>query len=733
MPGDGGSRGPTLGKGLLMADTAKAATARIEKTRSGFRSLIAANPNYFGNLPESGFKAIKKLASNQNYEELTTVGYHPWQRRLFATFDVKRSFGYSGDLCDDGSNEYVRFYVDFGAGWQDAGVVATDVHDIPSDKDCANRDSHPLTYSLEQYYAPPKKWCTSPQLPRVRGILSWNVEPPANSPNWVPVYGNVVECNIQIAKSIWFGDFLDDLVAKVDIPGDLLGTITPVLPQPPPDVPDIPGLPEPPLPGPEPVATPLQLDELIEAYHVSGKGKRAKLAVEPKRFAFPQVQALVSQETVALDASASIASVLDGIGIDISDLVAEIEDTTGDISFEELTDVGLDGNREKLVATFRVKKPSGFSGGLCTAGSTEYVAFWADWNDTCDWTYLGTGSVKAYDFEDLPDGGLCYTVTLPVDLTEFRERCQDPKVARVRAVLSWNTPPSAVDPDALPVWGNRLDAHVLVPRREGAPGTLTVIGGISTEFISDATGMASATAKFVDTGISVYSPLGLECPFGGLIVVRGPAQVGKRYRIRAVDSGGAIQTLTEKIWVTPVLGVSGYHTGTADGWFDYLPHSQNFAGILGYYRSSGEDLVTIELEIEGEGVVDSQAVQLDNTRPDVAVTITDPGTDCGLFEEGVTISGLALATDTHMGSWSVAIDGGPAGFGPVGVASGSANTPPGGAVWSFDTSGLEQCGYVVEITARDRTIVNSQNSQWRRATDVGFCLLDGKGKKPKKS
>jgi hypothetical protein len=296
-------------------------------------------------------------------------------------------------------------------------------------------------------------------------------------------------------------------------------------------------------------------------------------------------------------------------------------------------------------------------------------------------------------------------------------------VARVRAVLSWSSLPSTTNPNLLPTWGNRLDAHVLVPRREGLPGSLSVIGGVSTEFISDVTGMASATAKFADNGVQVFSPLGLDVPFGGLIVVRGPAVTGKRYRLQIIDSGGASQTLTEKIWVTPVIGVSSYHTGTADGWFDYLPHSQNFAAVLGYYRSDGNDKVTVQLEIEGDGVVDSQVVQLDNVYPDVAVSITHPVGDCGLIHPGVQLEGLVEAKDLHMGSWSVVIDGGPAGFGPVAVASGNANTAPGGTVWTFDTTGMVQCGYVVRVNASDRAIVNSGNSQHQRSDDVGFCVL----------
>ena len=78
------------------------------------------------------------------------------------------------------------------------------------------------------------------------------------------MYGNVVECAIQIDKSWWFKDFLDDLVAEVEVPQGLLDTIIPVLP---PEIPPVPDLPEPPFPGPDPApiaAKELGVAELLE-------------------------------------------------------------------------------------------------------------------------------------------------------------------------------------------------------------------------------------------------------------------------------------------------------------------------------------------------------------------------------------------------------------------------------------------------------------------------------------
>lgn len=711
-----------------MAETKKA--ARVEATRRDFRSLLVANPNYFGTAPGLG-KAVKKIAGNTSYEQLTTLGYNPDRKQLFATLDIKKTFGYGGDLCADGTREYVRFYVDLGSGWQDAGMAAVGVNDIPAGKDCANKSNHPLSPSVEVPYAPRRRWCTSPQLPRARAILSWNVAPPAGQPDWTPVYGNVVECNIQIDKGWTFPYWVGELVEKVDIPSDLLDSI--VLPELP-DFP-IPGDPFPPepIPGPDPVIAKkaaLSVSELAELYSTPTKGRSRKLAVEPQRFAFGAVQQLQLASTLDLSAQTSLAASLANLDIDISKLVAAVEDTTGNIDYEELEDVGLDPNLGKLTATYRVKKPSGFSGGLCTDGSTEYVAFWADWDNTCEWTYLGTVPVAAYDFAALPDGGLCYTADLPVDLTKLQRPCDEPKIARVRAVLSWNTAPSTTDPDDVPHWGNRLDAHVVVPPGPqviGVTPTLTAVGGIGVPYIDDVTGLTTAGAVFIDNGLPADDD-GRPCPFGRRVVVRGPSFPGHRYRVRVRETGTAVwTTLTTKLWVTSTLGFGSYHTIDPDGWFSYLPYAQNFAGILAYFDTTGDAKWEIRLEIEGVAGAATQVVQLDNTGPSVAVSITSPAGDCGLITPGVTLQGTATATDAYMGSWSVVIDGGPAGFGPEAAttaANQKANTPGGGAVWTYDTNGLVQCGYVVRVHAQDRSILNSVKSNHHNSVDVGFCVIE---------
>ncbi len=707
-----------------------ASTARVEKTRTHFRSLIASNPNYFGNLVKSKFKVVKKIISNTNYEQLTELGYNPHLKQLYANFDQKRTGGYGGNLCANGTTEYIRFYVNFGSGWKDVGLVGTQVHNIPAGKDCANKNKHPLSFSAEIDYAPRRRWCTFPQLPRARAILSWNVAPPANQPNWKPVYGNVIQCNIQIDKGFQFPILVDAIKTAVDLPDGLLKSIQPILEQP--EAP-------PPEPGEGPTAetfelaelTPMSVEQLASEYQMPSRALKPKFSVEPSRFAAAQYQAIKSSEDSSPLMFESLATSLSKFDIDIDKVITAIEDTTGNISYEELEDVALDWNQEKLTATYKVKKASGFSGSLCTAGSNEYVSFWADWDDKCKWQYLGTVSVKAYDFNQLPKGGLCYTAALPVDLSKVRRGCQQPKVARVRAVLSWNTPPSKFDPDQLPTWGNRLDAHVLIPPGPSIGSVqpiMTVVGGISVAQIDNTSGLTTGNAKFVDNGLDA-DDMGRPCPFARRVVVRGPAFPGQRYRVQVRESGTAVwTTLTKKIWVTPIIGFGFYHSIDGDGWFKYLPYSQNFAGVLAYFDTSGNAKWEIRLQIQGVAGEATQVVQLDNTAPTVSVSITDPVGDCGLITPGTLLKGNVVATDAYMGSWSVVIDGGPAGFGPEPVTtggSGNNNTLASGSEWTYQTpANMAQCGYVVRVHARDRAIVNSVKSNHHRSVDVGFCVLN---------
>jgi len=81
--------------------------ARVPRERSQFRALLLANPNYFGTLSDSPFKAVKAIQSNKSYEEIGCVGFHPQSKRLDAVIFVKEPFGYNGDVCTTGNGSSV--------------------------------------------------------------------------------------------------------------------------------------------------------------------------------------------------------------------------------------------------------------------------------------------------------------------------------------------------------------------------------------------------------------------------------------------------------------------------------------------------------------------------------------------------------------------------------------------------------------------------------------------------
>jgi len=710
-------------------ETAGAVTERVEKERGEFHKLLAVNPNYFGNLAESPFKPVKKIIGNTKYEELTCIGFNPNLNQLEATVPVKLPYGYGGGLCQAGSTEYVRFFIDYGGGWEDAGMgmVAVNVHDIPNTKDCAHKPDKPLVYVLTQPIEPKRDSCGHPVLPKVRGILSWNSPPPAGAANanWPPVWGNVLDRHIQIKpRQRFIVDLVDSLGIdpKIKLPLELEAIKYEPIP----------------LPDPSPFA----IKELVQLYD-QGKGAKAGAVakVEPHRFAFAEVQPVLAGGVIDQQMLSAKISKFKELGLDWSSIIGALEKTKGDVTYEELNCLGLDYNREWLVGTFVVKKPTGYSGNLCSKGSNEYVTFWADWDNTCKWNYVGTATVPVHDIAVIPADGLHYAAIMPVDLSAHRQLCEKPKIGRVRAVLSWNVPPSNVDPDAIPHWGNRLDSHVQI--KPGDPFVIepkiSILGGIGVaKIFTLTTGMTKPGAKFAYAEIFADPwDSTRSCPFGQLITVGAPPILGHKYKlwVQNVTAGGPEIQLTEPVWVTDQDGNSGNHFSVG-GMFDYLPVTQNLLSMV-YNRwvPAGDDLWQIRLELFTSGSIflGSTAwhkIQLDNTAPS---TVTSPptldihidsGGDCKDFTVGVVVNGHFVARDIHFGHYSlVTLPASMSPNSPVPSSGNSQTAPAPGDLWSLNTAGMTPCGYVVLLQAWDRSILNSVPGQHNyNQDDVGFCL-----------
>lgn len=675
-----------------------------QQARAQFRTLLAVNPNYFGNLADNAFQPVLPIQGNTFYEEIGCVGYQPQQEYLEAVVYVKQPSGYGGTLCQSGSLEYVRFYLSFdnGATWQDQGLTSVRTWDIPEGTEGRKR----LEYAVSLKIDPPRKFCKSNHLIQVRAILSWNNPPPANQPNWVPVWGEIQDATIQVEpyKFVFPHDLFDLVQVKPPLDlGELLDLETPL-----------------PL-----KKKALSASELAVLYKDKG--------VPSHRFAFKELIQFNAQP-IALGPK---ATALDpSIKLDL-DLVDVLFPKDGDTSFEELTCIGLDPNLpDTLVGVIKVKKSSGYSGGPCTDGSREFVTWWADFDDNGSFeTCLGTSQVRVYDL-NVPPQGVHYAVRLPVDLSKFRDPCKKgPRLMRVRAILSWNVAVPCANPNQIPTWGNREETVVHIAPQGvivGTPGKIAILGGIPTQHIHDVSGLTTPGAVFA-TNNNPPDSAGRPCPFAGAVIAQGIPVAGHSYIVEVSPDGSVWTPVLTDLTVTDQNGNTSTHKADpVTKRFSYLPFPQNVNALLARWNSSGDALWQVRLTVYDAmgnpvGTPDMHQVQLDNTGPTVSIDIVSGAGNCGKFGIGSVLSGNFVVRDDYLGSYSLSVE--PAvndpGEGIPVPSSGSVNTPPApGALWTLDTTGMQACGYVIRVNAHDRAIVNSQSVGHPRSDSAGFCLED---------
>jgi len=269
-------------------------------------------------------------------------------------------------------------------------------------------------------------------LTAVCAILPWKTQPAANSPDETPVSGNVQDSQIQIDSYDLIPQYafldgaevkpIDKIKTAID-PGQSIHAVKPKL------------------------LSPAELHQLYDG-----------TSVPQHRYLAPSLTAAVNCPAIAPDPAKWFAGISD---INLSGVVGAWLNTNGSTAFEELKCIGLDPNTSQLTGVLTVKQSSGYCGGPSTAGSREFVAFWVDWGS--GFQYEGTTSVVVHDFSTLPEAGLEYNVFLPIDLLSRLQSCSKGlKTVKARAVLSWNTPPSTIDPCAPVVWGNSLDGLIQI-------------------------------------------------------------------------------------------------------------------------------------------------------------------------------------------------------------------------------------------------------------------------------
>jgi len=721
----------------------------VEQERILFRSLILQNPNFFGNLKGSAFKAVKSIASNTTYEELKCVGFQPQLNRLEAVVWVKQAAGYSGGICTAGSPEYVRFWLSFddGATWQDQGMESFTAYDIPGDQ--------PLEYAVSLAITPRRRLCFRENLPLVRAILSWSAPP--TDPLTPPVWGNVLDTRIQIEPLhfIDFPDLLHDFEVKLPVGIEKVIDLSQ------------------PLALKKPLA--LSAAQLQTAY--SGKD------VPAHRFLYHEIRQHITHPELAASLTQP-QSLLPELNLNFAKIFESLFATNGDTSYEELSCIGLDPNSttpDALIGTIRIKRPAGYLGSLCDAGSIEYVGFWID----CDgvWQWVGTAQVRVHDISRLPAEGLSYAVYQPVNLEEHRRPCtQGPVTARVRAILSWNQAPPPANPEYVPRWGNRLETRIHI-----YPGVPAVTGDY-TPYMQNLCGIALCNIDQT-TG---FAPG--QRPFGGSVLIFGhipgapnvltPEAQRPRYRVSVrpvvgglpvdppqylndgfgltVDEqiGAALPTSTN---ITQSAGAGDYYVYqdappvAGAGWRTVSPSRLlavwNSGGKTGLWeiKIEAQDPVTLTTYVAGTVVCTADGthrqnvvVDLDQAAPVASLGITGyqrGGTgpvltdilNCGTFQVGDLLHGSYSVTDEHFHSLSLTAeptpDGAPGRFTIDGLATAVRSYPAipttgkTDGKWTFNTAGLDPCGYTIQLSASDRTIVSCSGGWTDNNNFIGFCLV----------
>ncbi|MBW7991958.1 MAG: hypothetical protein FVQ84_18345 [Planctomycetes bacterium] len=744
---------------------------RVEKERIQFKELIKQNPNYFGNIskidlgknfPVQQYPVVFPMKYNTKYEKLLCVGLYPEDNVLEAVIEVKLPYGFKGGLCSKGSKEYVGFYIDYrdGNGFVSVGAPAeVSVHNL----NFINKRH--VFYAVRKSFIPKQLIkCDRPQLVRVRAILSWEKLP--TGPNYNPPWGNVINRWVQIKprkKSI-FTPVFPGKVIMVDPITDYLAAE--VIKEPPKG-------PFPPPPEPfAPIEKYMIMGDMDEIKELVGKTIRAEERIREERTVGPDrldfnkhitanpnyfgsiVKSKKSSdvmEAVAKLPEKTIESLLPKLAIN-PNLLIPVNVSLLKTKYEQLTCVGLYPEDDLLEAVIEVKLPNGFSGDLCTLGSTEYVAFYIDWGG--GFQYIATATVGVHDIPGINERRhLFYAVKTNIPDKKLKQKlCNYENIVKVKAILSWNQNPTPYGPYFKPTWGNVLTKYIQIRPRNGASAKceIDIVNEVHVDNIDN--GLAVKIA-------STY-PYKYDRPFGGIIACKGDVKIygAKYYRFKySTDGGSSWAFIKDRRRAKnpsgfPIVYVNRYPD--SKGWFStsqYLSDKAQYdSTALVHWRSYGKNgtyLLRLELGDAGKNPISGQKddVQLilDNTAPELlwfggtplptqGVSVKDINSNfkkCGIFDAnepirifgnfkddyfsqcGLLVFGGNIAASGH-NLISIKYDSGHAAINNKGIKL-AFNYGPGRELHAFDlcpipqTGGKIKCAYGIRLSVSDRAIVGS--------------------------
>jgi hypothetical protein len=698
-------------------------------------------------LTDLSSKALLEIDGNTYFEELICVGYNPQLNQLEAVVSIKQDTGYRGGLCTDGSTEYVRFFIYWGAGsgFENVGLTSFRVHDI---SDLPPGPQHPLQYMVYLNLGDDicRRLCTTPFIPKVRAVLSFN-KIPSLDPDARIYFGNRIDVDIQIEPV----DFTVSSLLKEIAPGKDLSIL---------DSLDINAA----IPKLKPV--PMPWSSLLSNYR--------KAKVPDHRLTYEAIYPMIKAGTnLHLSAAQKDLTLIKELKLDIDKITDALLEGQANITYEELICVGLNTASDILGAVIHVKKPYGYSGNLCQSGSKEYVSFWADWDNSGTYDfYLGTASVEVHDIANIPPEGLFYSVMLPANFSEHLKRCSNPNIIRIRAVLSWAVLPSTVDPDDLNYWGNFID--VVVQVRSGTMSTELMdliydVGNVPIENISPVTYLANPSSGALDPDIC-YRPA-MDRPFGGNVRIGGRiyntgAAGTVHYQVQYAQYGSSDWQpvthyhrfeLMHPNYFDPLYPKEVVQYHSEDGWFPYLedpldlpPTLERTSSLASWNTGSLEGVYKLRLAYTKDYPItpisiihysDEVIIILDNTGYTVSPTanaIVDTaykldlvidGGDCHSYLKGNIIKGHLRALDQHFWKWVLELQ-------PTTHTHGTKASPQCKSysslvdqgyekeAWKLNTSNLDKCGYTLILWAYDRTIINSNGAivHWEKKA-VGFSVI----------
>ena len=703
----------------------KQPSGAVLKQITAFRSQSLMNSNL---IQPIFFPKVKGIT---HWEELECVGYNPDTSQIEAIVHVKRSSGYSGNLCSLGSPEFIRFFIDYkdGKGFQDLGLSSFRAHDI---SEAPAGPQHPIAYMAikELDVSGKKKFCNNEVIVTIRAILSWN-QIPSTNPNQVPNYGNMLDAEA-VLKPFNFV-----------FPGG------PIVIQP-----------------NNPILA--NFSEFNKIQNVTEFDAASFIKINLEKKVSPG-RAMTQLLTIANESNNKSLSAqleklnLEELGINIDDFTLELGSKDFNVGYEEIVSVGMNTAQDTLGAVIDIKRPVGYGGNLCKKGSLEYVSFFADFNNNGVFEkYLGTTFVRVHDISTIPAEGLKYAVFLKTDLSKYLKKCADPQIIRIRALLSWSTPPNPSNPEQQVAWGNRMDRLVqLRPKTTNQTSLIYSVGNVSLDDISPVTNLAYPG----------NASRGNNRPWGGAITLKGGIDNSglpgtTKYRVEYSQNGVDFSPVTLKQGITTInfsnpLNPYTYHLlEDPNGWFPYLANHNpaNLTVIQNqvlatwpshlnegkyYLRVSYTKLNPIvnPTSIEHSAMVaiklDNRRFRVDNTPNNTLdinfdIDMTIDGGVCKTYEQGHQMTGKAKVRDQYFGGYDLNIQPNSQIINSTGLINYDAGAVldnaninefgPTSDDFNVDTSKLNKCGYTLRLRGYERTIINNSHLFPHGDKYIGFAI-----------